>query len=269
MPYNPGYIGLGATIGSAIPGVGTAIGAGAGALLGLFGGKGKFSDTPEYQQAAQWASAYNTAKPKTFGKIKDWTKDPSQGDIYSSYKREGWFPVWGDQDAGGTDEYQSTEDRAKARELELSDPNSGYYKKINQQIRSQLTGASGLNSLLGLYAAMGGSPTQARTQMEAMQGRIGAQAGDLTNSLYLNASGQANSINSNLLNYQQGNQQLAQNAYQYGQTRTDSYNNQLLGAGYSMFGNWLGGGGLNDLFKNTNISGGQPTSGGTGFFRMK
>jgi hypothetical protein len=36
-----------------------------------------------------------------------------------------------------------------------------------------------------------------------------------------------------------------------------------------MFGNWLGGGGLSDLFKNTNISGGTPTSGGTGFFRMK
>lgn len=269
MPYNPGYIGAGASIGSTFGGIGAPIGAGAGALLGLFGGGGKFKDTPEYQQASQWSNAYNTAKPKTFGKIKDWTKDPSQGDIYSSYKREGWFPIWGTEDMGGTDDYKSTEDRAKARELELSDPNSSYYKKINQQIRSQLTGASGLNSLLGLYAAMGGSATQARAQMEAMQGKIGAQAGDLTNQLYLGASGQANSLLGTQLNYQQGNQQLAQNAYQYGQTRTDSYNNQALSAGYSMFGNWLGGGGLNDLFKNTTISGGSPTSGGTGFFRMK
>lgn len=126
------------------------------------------------------------------------------------------------------------------------DPNSDYYKTIGKQIRSQLTGAMSPNSLLAQMVAAGGSPSQAREQIKAMEGRINESAGNLTNQYYLNASGQGTSLLSTLAQMAQQGSQFQTNLRNqndlYDKQKQDSLINTLLSGGLSAAGTMAGGG---------------------------
>src|SRR5574340_671202 len=99
----------------------------------------------------------NNSKPKTYGKIVDWTNDPNAGDSFYTGEGsgKGWYPIWEDSQKGA--EIKSGQYGSKMEEQQalLSDPNSKYYSDYYKQLKGTLSAQSSLNSLLGLNRAMG------------------------------------------------------------------------------------------------------------------
>jgi hypothetical protein len=188
---------------------------------------------------------YNApTKPPIFGDIKDWTQSPQQGDQFwnnpgnvpelQGHDTSGWFPVW-----------KTDSEKAQApidqRIKDLTDPNSSYYKSISSQIKNTLTGALSPDSLLALTVAMGGSPSQAKEQIKALQNKITDSTGNLTNQYYLAASNSANSLYGMELQNAQFNQAQDNEKDLYKQQKQDSLLNSILSGITTTVGTIAGG----------------------------
>jgi hypothetical protein len=176
--------------------------------------------------------------------VSSWTTDQSKGDNQNFTVKDGQvlYPIWKNSLTGVTKEAQSQYE-------ELSDPNSSYYQKVSKQIRSSLTGAYSPDSLLALTVAMGGSPTQAKEQMKALEGKISDTTGNLTNQLYLGAQNTAG----NYLNSMIGTVET-QKKYDYlEQQQQDSLLNSILSGIGGIAGNYLGGSGA-EATTNNNLT---------------
>lgn len=161
--------------------------------------------------------------------VKEWTTDSNKGDKSAFTIKDGQilFPIW-------KQESELAGDKVDAQANQFLDPNSQYYRKINKQITSQLTGAFSPNSLLALTFAAGGNQAQAQEQMKAMRGRIGDMANQMTNQYYLGAANQGTSLLQGSLQNSQYQETLRHQLEQYRDSMRANQLNQFMSMGVGL-----------------------------------
>lgn len=169
--------------------------------------------------------------------VKDWTTDSTKGDKGNFTIKDGqvYYPIW-------KQESEVAGEKVSQQAEQFLDPNSSYYRKINEQIRNSLSGAFNSDSLLALTVAMGGSPAQAQEQIKAEKGRIGDLAGRLSNQYYLNASSQGTNLLGASLQNAQYQEELRHQLEQYRDAQRANSLNQGLSLGFGVLGSWAGSG---------------------------